>query len=106
MHKKLKIIYLGLFLLIILSGVIAWYKLNNAKDKIFVNSSSQEPTRNQTIDSLIKNNSSFNILLLGYGGGNHDGAYLTDSIVIVNIIPQQKKITLISIPRDIWVKIP
>ena len=48
----------------------------------------------------------YNILLLGYGGGSHDGTYLTDSMMVVHIDLSQKKIAMISIPRDIWVKLP
>jgi anionic cell wall polymer biosynthesis LytR-Cps2A-Psr (LCP) family protein len=47
-----------------------------------------------------------NILLLGYAGGDHDGATLTDTIILARIYPKDKKIKLISIPRDIWVPIP
>jgi len=42
-------------------------------------------------------------LLLGYGGGNHDGAYLTDSMMVVIADPTHKTLTLLSIPRDTWV---
>ncbi|MCL5266369.1 MAG: LCP family protein [Chloroflexi bacterium] len=42
-------------------------------------------------------------LLLGYGGGGHDGAYLTDSIMVAIADPTQKTLTLLSIPRDCWV---
>jgi LCP family protein required for cell wall assembly len=42
-------------------------------------------------------------LLLGYGGGGHDGAYLTDSMMVVIVDPSQKTLTLLSIPRDSWV---
>jgi LCP family protein required for cell wall assembly len=42
-------------------------------------------------------------LLLGYGGGDHDGAYLTDSMMVVIVDPAQKTLTLLSLPRDIWV---
>lgn len=48
----------------------------------------------------------FSILLLGYGGGVHEGGALTDSIIAAQIIPKEKKIKLISIPRDLWVSIP
>src|SRR5258708_9570471 len=45
-----------------------------------------------------------NILLLGYGGAGHDGAYLTDSILMVSI-KGPDRVALTSIPRDTWVKI-
>jgi polyisoprenyl-teichoic acid--peptidoglycan teichoic acid transferase len=44
-----------------------------------------------------------NILLLGVGGGNHDGPNLTDTIMIASISPKNDKITLISLPRDLWI---
>lgn len=42
-------------------------------------------------------------LLLGYGGGGHDGAYLTDSMMLVIVDPAKKSLTLLSLPRDSWV---
>lgn len=47
-----------------------------------------------------------NVLLLGMGGAGHNGAYLTDTIILVSIKPQEKKLALISIPRDLVVPIP
>jgi anionic cell wall polymer biosynthesis LytR-Cps2A-Psr (LCP) family protein len=47
-----------------------------------------------------------NVLLLGYGGEGHPGGYLTDVIMVANINPEDKKITLISIPRDTLVPLP
>lgn len=47
-----------------------------------------------------------NVLLLGRGGGNHDGPDLTDSIMIASIDPVNHTSTLISVPRDLWVDIP
>lgn len=43
-----------------------------------------------------------NILLLGKGGEGHDGADLTDTILIASIDPVQKKAALLSIPRDLY----
>ena len=42
-------------------------------------------------------------LLLGYGGGGHDGAYLTDSMMVVIVDPNKKSLTMLSLPRDSWV---
>jgi LCP family protein required for cell wall assembly len=42
-------------------------------------------------------------LLLGYGGAGHDGAYLTDSVMVVVVDPAAKSLTLLSVPRDAWV---
>lgn len=43
-----------------------------------------------------------NILILGIGGGRHEGPNLTDTIIFASIDADAKKITLISIPRDFW----
>lgn len=46
-----------------------------------------------------------NILLLGMGGKNHDGGYLTDTIMLASLEPSTKKVALVSIPRDLAVPI-
>jgi len=46
-----------------------------------------------------------NILLLGVGGPGHDGPYLSDTNIIVSIKPSTNEVALISIPRDLAVKI-
>lgn len=43
-----------------------------------------------------------NVLLLGMAGGRHDGALLTDSIIVASFNTKTKKAVLISIPRDLW----
>lgn len=46
-----------------------------------------------------------NILLLGIGGKNHDGGLLTDTIILASLKPSEKKLSLLSIPRDLAVPI-
>jgi len=48
----------------------------------------------------------YSILLLGYGGGKHEGGLLTDSIMVAKIDPKNQEVSLISVPRDLWVPIP
>ncbi len=45
---------------------------------------------------------STNILILGIGGGNHEGADLTDTMMVLSLNAPTKTVALISIPRDIW----
>lgn len=47
-----------------------------------------------------------NILLMGRGGGTHDAPDLTDTIMIASVDPVNKTTTLLSVPRDLWVKVP
>jgi LCP family protein required for cell wall assembly len=44
-----------------------------------------------------------NLLLLGIGGGTHEGPDLTDTIIFMHVDPVQKKVTLVSLPRDLWI---
>jgi LCP family protein required for cell wall assembly len=45
-----------------------------------------------------------NVLMIGYGGTGHDGAYLADSIQILSIDPETDMTVTIPIPRDLWVE--
>jgi LCP family protein required for cell wall assembly len=45
----------------------------------------------------------FGIMLLGYGGGGHQGGYLTDTMILAYFQPKKQKITLFNIPRDLWI---
>ena len=48
----------------------------------------------------------YNVLLLGYGGGGHAGGEITDTMIVAQVIPREKRVILISIPRDMWVPLP
>jgi LCP family protein required for cell wall assembly len=45
-----------------------------------------------------------NVLMVGYGGAGHDGAYLADSIQILSIDPATDTTVTIPIPRDLWIE--
>jgi LCP family protein required for cell wall assembly len=47
-----------------------------------------------------------NVVVLGYGGAGHDGAYLSDSLMVMSLVPGDHATTMVSVPRDIWVQIP
>ena len=54
--------------------------------------------------SEIKSNSGrVNLLILGKGGKGHEGADLTDTMIFASLSLKAHSITLVSIPRDIWV---
>jgi len=92
--------FVGLFLL----ALSATYFITIYKRVVVENKSSTKitPLPTPTPDPLRIRN----ILLLGYAGGDHDGATLTDTIILLRIYPRDQKIKLISIPRDLWVQIP
>lgn len=43
-----------------------------------------------------------NILILGIGGGSHEGADLTDTMMMLSVDNQKPSLAMFSIPRDIW----
>jgi len=47
-----------------------------------------------------------NILMGAIGGKGHDGENLTDTIMVAMVRPQEKQIALLSIPRDLFVRLP
>jgi anionic cell wall polymer biosynthesis LytR-Cps2A-Psr (LCP) family protein len=47
-----------------------------------------------------------NVLLAAIGGKGHEGENLTDTIMVAMIRPQEKKVALLSIPRDLFVRLP
>ena len=66
--------------------------------------SPQGPLSSQT--SYIASSSRINVLVLGYGGGSHPGANLTDSMMVMSLAPGDHATSLISVPRDLWVQVP
>lgn len=44
-----------------------------------------------------------NILLMGIGGGTHEGPELTDTVILANVNLDTKTVNLISLPRDLWI---
>src|SRR3954454_4596122 len=46
------------------------------------------------------------ILLLGLAGPGHDGPYLTDALQVLSFDARDNTATIISVPRDLWVKLP
>ena len=47
-----------------------------------------------------------NILLVGYGGEGHDGAYLADTIILASLDQSTNEVAMLSIPRDFLVELP
>ncbi len=58
---------------------------------------------NPKIQLKSEKSGNINILILGIGGGAHDGPDLTDTIILAMINPVKNGADLISLPRDLWV---
>jgi anionic cell wall polymer biosynthesis LytR-Cps2A-Psr (LCP) family protein len=97
------VLIVGVFLL----GFILSY-LSLTMSKVFVKTSTPPPdsftqASPKPINETPQEKGVYNIVLLGYGGGGHDGSMLTDSIIIIRVNTNAKKVTSISIPRDLWI---
>jgi LCP family protein required for cell wall assembly len=107
-RKLFKIIFILIIVMLLMTGGLLGWNFYKNTAKITGNSNPLQ------LLSLFKNvplqetDGRVNILLAGYSvdDPNHQGAQLTDSIMIVSISPENKSAILISIPRDMWVDIP
>jgi LCP family protein required for cell wall assembly len=57
-----------------------------------------------TIAYKLKHGQQVSVLLLGMGGEENDAPYLTDSIMAVTIDPASNRVMMLSIPRDLTVR--
>jgi LCP family protein required for cell wall assembly len=93
MRRKRPLILIGIIVVLLAIFVI---KTANVYPFLFQLVFNQGINLKQTTDNRI------NILLLGTGGGNHEGPNLTDTIILASLDPKNDKVTLVSIPRDLW----
>ena len=87
----------GIFLILLVLNLLLGRttlgsQLGLAKDFIF--------TPQEKIET---HNGKTNILVLGKGGEGHDAPDLTDTIIYLSISHSPASVTLISLPRDIWI---
>src|SRR5260221_7856199 len=93
MHKKAILITIGIIFFAVVVKV--GFSLGNffpvASRVLFHRAQALKSTNGRT-----------SILLLGTGGANHDGPNLTDTMIYATIDTTKNTVTLISIPRDLW----
>lgn len=93
MRKKRPLILLGIVVVILAIFIV---KTADVYPFLFQLVFNRGINLKQTTDNRI------NILLLGIGGGSHEGPNLTDTIILASLDPKANKVTLVSIPRDLW----
>jgi len=96
----------GCLTLLVLACIVGSFATITAQRVLAFGSavSTQAPLSTQT--GYMGGSDRVNILIMGFGGSGHDGAYLTDSMVVISLIPSTHHTTLISVPRDLWVQNP
>lgn len=104
--KKIGLAIILLGLAIGIASAIFFYGMYN---KVLVVSRfkgpSPTPTSSPVPDTFNKGQTHVS-LLMGYGGGSHEGGLLTDTMMMVIIDPPSQTVTLLSLPRDLWVDLP
>ena len=97
-----KRILLFVTLVVLISGCFFGFKAYNTVRDIFQSGGSLPELLGITSTDLKGvNEDRINILLLGMGGGAHEGPNLTDTIVLISVKPSTKQVAMISIPRDL-----
>ncbi|NCF75257.1 MAG: hypothetical protein GWO87_02100 [Xanthomonadaceae bacterium] len=61
--------------------------------------------RNDNLKLKGEKENRINVLLLGIGGKGHEGEDLSDTMIIASVNISEKKVSLMSIPRDLYVPI-
>ena len=94
--------------LLMLGGVLFWRGYSNIH-KVFRGTTTVAAlSTGYVAPELLKGEGDgrVNILLLGVGGKNHDGGDLTDTMLVLSVDPVNTKAAMLSVPRDLWVKMP
>lgn len=87
----------------LLSALISYYLLKTfIKDSEFTGETVSVSGSFENLDE----DSRMNFLLLGFGGAGHDGGYLSDVLMFISVDKLNKQVTMVSIPRDLWVEVP
>jgi len=107
--KALRWVGLGVLALVLVTG--GWFGLRAfaAARNIIAHSNGVAPALAGMLDvTKLKGEGDgrVNILVLGIGGQGHEAPDLSDTIMVMSIDPKTKDAAMLSIPRDLYVKIP
>ncbi len=119
-QEKIRQISLSIFALLILlvilyAGYFGWKTIKVANQMNSAKNSNLAQDMRAIISPLIpaaakplrgQENGRINILLLGAAGEKNAGRDLTDTVMVMSIDPKNKKVALLSLPRDLYVNIP
>ncbi len=115
-EKKIKLAcFFFLFLFTVCASFLIYQIITSPENKTVVISSARDSSsvgRNEQEESrpydifLPSITEPVNILVLGRAGEGHAGGDLTDTIIMARIMPQEKKVFLVSLPRDFLVRLP
>jgi len=100
-------------ILVFLSGLILFrqdkdIKANIASPATYTDTTIDTTSATNTEQNNLEkaNQDEINFLLLGKGGEEHQSGELTDIIMVASFSPAKNQLKLVSIPRDLYVKMP
>lgn len=116
-HPWRRFFLMALACIIIASATYAVAEFTSVKNKIIIghqgtksavlNGNLQDPNAKIDPSAFQKfGDGRFNLLIVGVGGVGHSGPYLTDTMQVISIDTINKKFTMTSVPRDLYVNIP
>lgn len=115
-HRTKRIVWgviVFVLMLILGTGTVLAYKSWQALHHVIVqhsgtttNELKNDPPDPELADLKREGERRVNILLLGIGDSSHAGSLLTDTMLVASIEPKEKTVTMISLPRDLYVPIP
>lgn len=106
-----KNLVLAVILTIVVSAAVLFFlfysTLSNSVAQIIVTAPPKNSATNQSSGPTPTPNPNepFGVLLLGFRGDGSKGGYLTDTIMVAYVEPEKKVVSLITIPRDLWVRL-
>src|SRR4030042_4846914 len=108
MGKKKKFLLIPIVLISLILGASfiflhqIYKRVVVSKDDVIRIGAQISPSPTPTPDPLAPKN----ILLMGYAGGDHEGATLTDTMIVARVDPRKENVTLVSIPRALGFPVP
>lgn len=104
-HKKRRIVIT--IVAVLLLTILGWFGFITYKALKNMFNGEAPSLLNLIGDKQLKGESSgrVNILLLGMGDKGHEGENLTDTLMVVSLDTKTKEVAMISIPRDLYVKV-
>lgn len=96
--------FVGPILTVALLAVVVVTVVVGLRAAAFNASVSSAPFPSTALLGPLNGSDRVNVLMIGYGGEGHGGAYLADSIQILSIDPATDTTTTIPIPRDLWIE--
>jgi len=90
----------------VIAGLLSWRGYTTASKVLSGSTTVAALSSTNVAPTLLKGEGDgrVNILLLGIGGVGHDGGDLTDTMILASVDPVNHQVALLSIPRDLWVK--